>query len=81
MGLSSVASTIKSLAEPKNYSKISKSQYNFWRSGYLFDALKNLRYGQSFCNKFGITDNILFFETRAENCHRYILENYIKYCD
>lgn len=57
--------------------KINQIDYNLWRSGYLFDAIKGLRFGQSFCNHFEIKDNILFYDDRAESCHRYICKNYI----
>lgn len=57
--------------------KISRRQYELWRSGYLFDAIRGIRYGQSFCNHFGIKDNILFYDDRSENCHRYICKNYV----
>jgi len=57
---------------------VTRSQYNIWRAGYLFDALKSLRYGQSFCNYFDITDNILYYDDRSENCHRYICQHYIE---
>ena len=74
-------SIVHSLAQPTQeftMPVITNSQYNTWRCGYIFEALKGQRYGQSFCNYFGITDNILFFESQAENCHRYIKNNYIQ---
>ena len=58
-------------------SGISKKRYDTWRTTYVFDALKNQRYGQAFCNRFKITDNILFFDTDSDFCHRYIMKNYI----
>jgi hypothetical protein len=40
---------------------VSQVQYHEWRRQSVFDALKGLRYGQSFCNEFDVTDNILFY--------------------
>ena len=57
---------------------ISVEQYQQWRHGYLFDALQNLRYGQSFCNTFNITDNILFYETDRDWADNYIQSYYVK---
>lgn len=57
---------------------ISVEQYQAWRHGYLFDALQNLRYGQSFCNTFDITDNILFYETDTDWADNYIQSYYVK---
>jgi hypothetical protein len=56
---------------------VTKRAYDTWRAGYLFEVIKGIRYGQSFCNYFGIRDNILFYDDRPENCHRYICKHYI----
>jgi hypothetical protein len=72
-------SMVNELGNPgKEAVLVTQSQYNIWRAGYLFEAIKGIRYGQSFCNQFNITDNILFYDDRTENCHRYICQNYIK---
>lgn len=57
---------------------ISQSTYQQWRQEYLFDALQNLRYGQSFCNAFNITDNILFFERNTDWADDYIRNYYVR---
>lgn len=41
---------------PARFTTISQRQYDQWRAGFVFDGLRNLRYGQSFCNHFDITD-------------------------
>ena len=56
---------------------INHSDYEQWKKDYIWEALHGIRYGQSFCNHFGITDNILFYDDRSENCHRYICKHYI----
>jgi hypothetical protein len=58
--------------------KITSSEYTAWSSGFLFDALKHQRYGQSFCNKFDIRDNILFYTNQVEFADRYIKKNYVE---
>ena len=68
----SLASQGTTKAEP-----IKLADYESWRNLYTFDALQNLRYGQSFCNRFGITDNILYYSRSAIDADRYILENYV----
>lgn len=52
--------------------------YEEWREGYLFDALQNLRYGQSFCNRFSIVDNILYYERDQFRADNYIRTHYIQ---
>lgn len=69
-----------SLSTPTTSSFHSVSYYDYtqWRQGYLFDALMSQRYGQSFCNKFNITDNILFYERDAEWADDYIRNYYLE---
>jgi hypothetical protein len=42
---------------------ITLTEYEQWRESYTFLALQGQRYGQSFCNTFGITDNHLYYNT------------------
>lgn len=58
--------------------KISKDQYEQWDREFLFDGLRDIRYGQSFCNHFGITDNILYYEGRNDRALAYIRKKYVK---
>lgn len=57
---------------------ISKREYLQWAAGFIFDGLRNQRYGQSFCNRFEIHDNILFYSRTVAEADRYILENYVE---
>jgi hypothetical protein len=42
---------------------ITLTEYEQWRESYTFLALQGQRYGQSFCNTFGIHDNHLYYST------------------
>jgi hypothetical protein len=42
---------------------ITWAEYEQWRESYTFLALQGQRYGQSFCNTFGIQDNHLYYNT------------------
>lgn len=57
---------------------ISQEQYLEWARGFVFEGLRNQRYGQSFCNFFGIKDNILFYSSTVEEADRYIKEHYVR---
>ena len=46
--------------------KISNEQYTQWKHHYLFDAIRNVGYGTSFCKHFGITDYILEFSKKEQ---------------
>jgi len=64
--------------EPEGQSpQVTMAQYETWQKYYSFDALYNLRYGQSFCNEFNIRDNILFYEQNWVRADTYIRNNYI----
>lgn len=82
MGESAFASMFNNMVNsPKGYLKadsaVSHADYLAWRHEFVFDALQGLRYGQSFCNRFDITDNILFYEQDAEWADVYIRSHYV----
>jgi len=58
--------------------KISQAEYEQWARGFVFEGLRNQRYGQSFCNHFDITDNILFYALTVAEADRYIQKTYLK---
>jgi hypothetical protein len=62
-------------AEP--HKKITQIEFESWQAQASFDIMKGARYGQSFCNHFGITDNILYYEFSWLNADEYIRRAYI----
>jgi hypothetical protein len=56
---------------------ISHDNYEQWRKQFTWDALHDLRYGQSFCNYFGITDHRLFFERNWQVCDTVIQREWL----
>lgn len=64
--------------EPRNNAQITPEQYRQWARGFVFEGLRNQRYGQSFCNRFGITDNILFYCDTVVKADEYIRKHYIR---
>jgi hypothetical protein len=58
---------------------ITYAEYRDWQRGYIFDGLRTLRYGHSFCNYFDISDNILFYDVLTQaDADRYIRETYVR---
>lgn len=60
--------------------RITRAEYENWKKLYTFDALQHpIRYGQSFCNHFNITDYILYY-TKIDvlDADTYITKNYVK---
>jgi len=62
---------------PLPHIRVTKEQYEDWKRQFTADALLGLRYGQSFCNRFGITDNLLFFTREINWCEHYIEAVYL----
>ena len=57
---------------------ITQEDYEQWRHDYIWEALHGIRYGQSFCNHFGITDNHLYYGTNGlEWSDKYIRKTYL----
>ena len=57
---------------------ISQEDYDVWQKDVIWDNLHGIRYGQSFCNHFGITDNILFYTfDNPAKADLYIKKHYI----
>ena len=63
---------------PKDNQPVARADYKQWQQEFVFDALQGLRYGQSFCNRFDITDNILFYERDPEWADLYIRDCYLQ---
>jgi hypothetical protein len=62
--------------EPKK--SISPEDFDIWQKDVIWDALHGIRYGQSFCNRFGILDNLLYYSTwPPEQMEDYIRKHYL----
>lgn len=56
---------------------ISKFDYDAWKHSVIFDNMRGLRFGQSFCNQFNLRDNLLYYTSDIKWCEKYINETYI----
>ena len=61
-------------AEPNS---IDLDNYLEWQRNYTFEALQDIRYGQSFCNHFNITDNRIFYERDWVRCDALIRKEWL----
>ena len=60
------------------YGKITVEQYEDFKKQWLFDALSGKRYGQSFCDYFGISNATPLYHFRDTwICERWIADNYL----
>ena len=59
--------------------RISRTDYEQWKRNSVFDNLRGLRFGQSFCNHFDIEDALLFYGSLSSNqAEDYIRRTYLK---
>jgi hypothetical protein len=59
--------------------RITQEQFDIWQQDVIWDCLHGIRYGQSFCNTFGISDNLLYHTTwPPAEMDDYIRKHYIE---
>ena len=66
---------IDARVERKN--SITLAEYETWKREFTFEGIKGARYGQSFCNHFGITDYVLFYKVDWESADQHIRTVYL----
>ena len=57
--------------------KIDREEYEQWRKDFIWEALHGQRYGQSFCNYFGVTNYVLWYATDWRRADEIIRNYYI----
>jgi len=57
---------------------ITEAEYSEWKQAFTFEGIKGLRYGQSFCNHFDITDYMLFYKVDWISADQYIKSVYLE---
>lgn len=59
--------------------KISQDDFEIWEQDVIWDCLHGIRYGQSFCNRFNISDNLLYYTTwPPTQLKDYIQKHYVE---
>ena len=62
----------------KVHEPVTRAAFEQWQQEFSFDALHGIRYGQSFCNRFGVSDNLLYYtQWPADQIDEYIVRYYI----
>lgn len=56
---------------------IDRAQYEAWSQHAILDALRGIKYGQSFCNYFDITDARLWHDWDWRRCDSLIRREYL----
>jgi hypothetical protein len=79
MGNAVFANMVGELTRESYYPQIeiSLTEYEDWQKQYTWDALQDMRYGQSFCNQFNIHDSRLYYTRDWVSCDILIRKEYI----
>lgn len=67
-------------ARVERRNSILQAEYDAWRNEFVFDGIRGLRYGQSFCNHFDITDYVLFYMLDWDRADQHIRTVYLEKC-
>ena len=67
-------------ARVERRNSILQTEYDAWRGEFVFDGIRGMRYGQSFCNHFGITDYVLFYMLDWDRADQHIKKLYLAKC-
>ena len=63
----------------KVHEPVTREAFEQWKRNFSFDGLHGIRYGQSFCNTFGITDNLLYYtQWPVDQVNDYIVRYYLE---
>ena len=73
-----VSELMKDHSDSNKNKTITQAEYDQWARGFIFEGLRDQRYGQSFCNRFGIQDNILFYSATVDEADQYIRKVYVR---
>ena len=67
-------------ARVERRNSILQAEYDAWRGEFVFDGIRGMRYGQSFCNHFDITDYVLFYMLDWDKADQHIRKLYLAKC-
>jgi len=67
-------------ARVERQNSILQAEYDAWRDEFVFDGIRGMRYGQSFCNHFDITDYVLFYMLDWDKADQHIRKLYLAKC-
>lgn len=58
--------------------KVSKKEYEEFKHYYLFEALRDIKYGRAFCEYFGLSDFVLSYSKDCNFCQEMIEKYYVE---
>jgi hypothetical protein len=76
-----MAQMVRELMQDRQHTEnltVSPEEYTKWKRGFVFEAMRDLSYGQSFCLYFSVHDNILYFTSTMADADEYIRKHYVR---
>ena len=64
-------------ARAEQQNSVTHAAYEDWKREFTFEGIRGARYGQSFCNHFGITDYVLFYKIDWASADHHIRTVYL----
>ena len=64
-------------ARTERRNSVTEAEYSEWKRAFTFEGIRGLRYGQSFCNHFGIVDYVLFYKVDWASADQHIRVVYL----
>jgi len=65
-------------ARAERQNSVTQAAYEAWRLNFTFDGIRGMRYGQSFCNHFDITDYVLYYKMDWDSADQHIRTVYLE---
>ena len=65
-------------ARAEQQSSVTEVAYEDWKREFTFEGIRGLRYGQSFCNHFDITDYVLYYKMDWASADQHIRTVYLE---
>mgnify|MGYP003651712311 CR=1 FL=1 len=65
-------------ARAEQQNSVTEAAYEDWKREFTFEGIRGLRYGQSFCNHFDITDYVLYYKMDWASADQHIRTVYLE---
>ena len=65
-------------ARAEQQHSVTEAAYEDWKREFTFEGIRGLRYGQSFCNHFDITDYVLYYKMDWASADQHIRTVYLE---
>ena len=65
-------------ARAEQQNSVTEAAYEDWKREFTFEGIRGMRYGQSFCNHFDITDYVLFYKLDWTSADQHIRTVYLE---